>query len=51
MGEFMLTLFAEKGWLLIVQRRDRRTGMVLDRTLFTDEAKALVHDFLDGQAG
>ena len=45
-GEFMLTLFAEKG-LLIVQRRDRRTGLVLDRAMFGDEAKALVLDFLD----
>ncbi len=48
-GELLLTLFAAKG-LLIVQRRDRHTGMVLDRALFTDEAKALVQDFLDGEA-
>jgi hypothetical protein len=49
-GELMLTLYEEKG-ILIVQRRDRHTGLVLDRELFTDEAKALVQDFLDGGAG
>jgi hypothetical protein len=49
-GEFLLTLFAAKG-LLIVQRRDRHTGMVLDRALFTDEALVLMQDFLDGGAG
>jgi hypothetical protein len=48
-GQYLLTLFEEKG-LLIVQHRDRRTGMALDRAMFTDEALALVQDFLNGSA-
>jgi hypothetical protein len=48
-GELMLTLYEEKG-ILIVQRRDRRTGVALDRSTFTDEALELVQDFVDGNA-
>ena len=49
-GELMLTLFAEKG-LLIVQRRDRHTGITLDRSRLTNEAIRLMRDFLDEGVG
>jgi hypothetical protein len=49
-GKFVFTLYPIG--LLIIQQRDKRAddGIVLDRTDFTDEAKALVQDFLDSGA-
>jgi len=44
-GEYLLTLFEEKG-LLVVQRRNRRAGVSLDRATLTDEALTLLRDFL-----
>jgi hypothetical protein len=43
----LLTLFEETG-ILVVQKRDRRTGLVLDRAAFSDEAVSLMQDFLKG---
>jgi hypothetical protein len=44
-GEVMLTLFVGKG-ILVMQRLDRRTGIVLDRAALSDNARSLLLEFL-----